>query len=672
MPHSIQRPFVAGALCVLALAAAPAAGDELVVCKSGCQYRTIGAAIKAAAPGDTVSVGPGTYAELVNFNGKDIVLRSQKGAEKTIIDAGFRGTAVSLHSGEGPAAVLDGFTVKRGGETGILIAHHSSPTVRNCIVERNLMSGIQIWESASKIEKVVVRDNFSYDSGAGIYIAGGSSSVISDSHIHDNFAEGSGGGFGMNMSQPTILRCKIENNVSLSRGGGVEADGGIPSPSKYTVSIKDSTIQGNYALNGGGGVFFYGDGIEPNHIENSLIVGNYSGDDGGGLYIENATPRIIDSVIADNYAKVAGGGVFVLMAGPIIQRCTIAGNAALERGGGLASEGGTGYPNLNGFQLRESTVSGNYTEDAGGGIHVDKDAKSPHLIVNSLVLGNFAGSTGGGIGLKDSSPRILASTIADNYGWTSGGGLSIETSGAPAVVNSILWGNLAGAGALPSSIVGGTPAAAYSDIEGGWAGEENSDVDPLFSEPIPAIYAPFIAGNYRIGTGSPCLDGGSGDTARFPGLPTIDFEGDARPAGSDSDMGADELSDDSAPLPVVSLGWVDPIAKEAGLDPAVFSATRSGTDLSAPLLVPVGFAGTATYGKDYEAFLPALVFPPGKARVLMNIVPINDGRRERRESIDPVLLPWTASAAGPPALIPRKAAALKLPNLFRLYIYDDD
>ena len=195
--------------------------------------------------------------------------------------------------------------------------------------------------------------------------------------------------------------------------------------------------------------------------------------------------------------------------------------------------------------------------------------------------------------LESSSPRILASTIADNYGQTTGGGLSIEVSGAPVVANSILWGNRAGEGAVASTIVGGAPAVDYSDVEGGWTGDGNIDADPLIEASSPATLAPFIAGNYHLSAGSPCLDSGTDDAVRFPDIPTIDFEGDARPAGTASDIGADELSGDSAPLPVVALGWIDPIAREAGRNPAFFSATRSGTDLSAPLLAPVGFAGTA-------------------------------------------------------------------------------
>lgn len=59
--------FLLLALCTIAIAlAAPAAmAATLHVCPSGCAYSTIQAAINAAASGDTVGVGPGTYVENV-------------------------------------------------------------------------------------------------------------------------------------------------------------------------------------------------------------------------------------------------------------------------------------------------------------------------------------------------------------------------------------------------------------------------------------------------------------------------------------------------------------------------------------------------------------------------------------------------------------------------------
>ena len=101
------------ALRVLALAAAlatclvlvprPALAAELRVPD---QFPTIQAALDAGAAGDTVLVEPGTYAENLNFQGKDVQLRSTGGAAVTTL-AVPGGTGVMI----GPAGAFVGFTV---------------------------------------------------------------------------------------------------------------------------------------------------------------------------------------------------------------------------------------------------------------------------------------------------------------------------------------------------------------------------------------------------------------------------------------------------------------------------------------------------------------------------------------------------------------------------------
>ncbi|HEV3013076.1 MAG TPA: hypothetical protein VG499_07365, partial [Actinomycetota bacterium] len=66
----------------LALVPRPALAAQLRVPDD---FPTIQAALDAAASGDTVLVEPGTYPENLNFQGKDVELRSTDGAAVTTL-----------------------------------------------------------------------------------------------------------------------------------------------------------------------------------------------------------------------------------------------------------------------------------------------------------------------------------------------------------------------------------------------------------------------------------------------------------------------------------------------------------------------------------------------------------------------------------------------------------
>lgn len=72
---------------------------------------TIQAGVDAAVDGDTVLVADGTWSgpgnRLINFNGKEIVVRSENGRERCLIDLDGEGPAFILQSGEGLDAEIN-------------------------------------------------------------------------------------------------------------------------------------------------------------------------------------------------------------------------------------------------------------------------------------------------------------------------------------------------------------------------------------------------------------------------------------------------------------------------------------------------------------------------------------------------------------------------------------
>lgn len=167
--------------------------------------------IDASTNGDTCHVGPGTYHEVVDFEGKAIRLIATDGPRTTIIDGtGLGNSVVICHSGEGPQTQLVGFTIAHGtGSTTIepgsevgggMSILNSSPTIMNCIFRDNSAGG-----------------NFG---GGGLFIRNGGPLIIGSAFLN-NTSDNNGGGIYSNMSSPEIQNCTITGNVAVDRGGGI-------------------------------------------------------------------------------------------------------------------------------------------------------------------------------------------------------------------------------------------------------------------------------------------------------------------------------------------------------------------------------------------------------------------------------------------------------------------
>ncbi len=108
-------------------------------------YPTIQQAINFSSKGDEIVVAPGTYNEVIDFSGKNIVVRSFGGADVTTIDgSGLNESVVTLVGGEGPEAVLQGFTITGGasGRGGGLYVLRSDPTISQCLFVGNTAIGV--------------------------------------------------------------------------------------------------------------------------------------------------------------------------------------------------------------------------------------------------------------------------------------------------------------------------------------------------------------------------------------------------------------------------------------------------------------------------------------------------------------------------------------------------
>jgi hypothetical protein len=197
---------------------------------------TIAAALAAAAPGDTVRLAPGTYAESIAL--KDGVRIA--GGPSTIDAAGF------AHGITGDASVrsarISGLTVQGAQAQGIYLNGSAGVRIESSTVRGSGAQGLLATDSTVSIEDCRVLDNYA----AGLRFDGGSARV-EKCFVRNN------GGTGAVRFLGAVRGQLKGSQVVDNRNMGVEVDpyanGGEGRPS---VELEGNTITGNlqYGLYG--------------------------------------------------------------------------------------------------------------------------------------------------------------------------------------------------------------------------------------------------------------------------------------------------------------------------------------------------------------------------------------------------------------------------------------
>ena len=262
---------------------------------------------------------------------------------------------------------------------------------------------------------------------------------------------------------------------------------------------------------------------------------------------EGASSILAGFTITNGYAKY-GGGIHCENSSPTIINCKISGNEAL----------------------------------GGGGIYL---LGSSAVIKNCMISGNWAVRLGGGVDYYGSSPTITNCTIASNEevgvcGW----------SGSCVIKNSILWDNSLLPWQKDQFVV------TYSDVQGGWEGQGNIDVDPLLTP------------DGHLRAGSPCINLGDPD-GDFSGQ--VDIDSEPRITGAGVDMGSDEFLDsdlDGLPDWWENRYFGSPTAAEADADPDMdghTNLTEYELYSSDPTIAAVTYYVDAQDGDDaYDGLSP--------------------------------------------------------------------
>ncbi len=299
-----RSPLPATAVCLCLATVAAFAGDAagrtwIVAADGSAEFTSIQDAIVAAADGDKIEVGPGTYAEALDFCGRDVHVYSSGGIEATLITPPPGVPAVSFVHQEGPGARLSGFTIT-GADT------HE-------ILDEPPGAGIHIAYACPTLTDLLIEGNHAYF-GGGIKIKHHAYPLLQRITVRGNVADSCAGGIYMCESSPTLIDVEVRDNNALTMNGGGVIIGKDSYPHLHRV-----LVEGNSAATHGGGIYVLG---EPNEgkpvdalLSNVSLVGNRCNLDGSGgrganLYLQlGARATLVNTIVSDG---LGAEGIYTL------------------------------------------------------------------------------------------------------------------------------------------------------------------------------------------------------------------------------------------------------------------------------------------------------------------------------------------------------------------------
>jgi hypothetical protein len=328
--------------------------------------------------------------------------------------------------------------------------------------------------------------------GRVLYITGDITTTIEGLRITGGDAAGldCGGGLYVITATITVSDCLIHDNHAGSGDGG-----GLYLQFVNGGAISGNTFRANSTTQSGGGLAYYGGGLDLGDVtvSSNTFTDNHGGS-GGGLWLfgTGSHANLIDNLVSGNSGGY-GGGISLGMFCGTLDGNVIISNTAHGNGGGILVFGcGTWHNNV---------VADNHADGSGSALYIQPGG--PHLVHTTI-----ARNSGG-----DGSAIYVASHPT---GWATNVGLvntifvshSVAisvTAGHTVTVDTVLWHNTP----TTVSVAPGGSATVANEFTG----------DPAFA-----------ADGYHLTAGSAAIDKGV----------------DTHP-----DLGADEISQQRVYLPLV-------------------------------------------------------------------------------------------------------------------------
>ncbi len=264
------------------------------------------------------------------------------------------------------------------------------------------------------------------NNGGAVKCIGGAVNVYSGAKIH-NCKSGTEGGaiYGRNFAIITVNAGSIYSNQSAEEGGGIFSTESI-------VYLNGGSIYSNSSGKTGGGVFcgnetdlyFGSNGSGP------IISDNYAKNSGGGVRcnggsdVSGGFSEFQGGTITRNKTDVSGGGISVGKPSSgkaskiVITNMIITDNTADKNGGGICFSEGVKGKNSNDVIISSTTITGNKSNNAGGGIHL-----TTALVITGDTIKNNESVSGGGVFVASSGTLRMPDSVIENNTATKGEGV---------------------------------------------------------------------------------------------------------------------------------------------------------------------------------------------------------------------------------------------------------
>lgn len=241
---------------------------------------------------------------------------------------------------------------------------------------------------------------------------------------------------------------------------------------------------------------------------------------GGGIFCEFASPSIQNCIITQSHAR-QGGGIGCVGSSARISNCEIIGNSVCGHTGGPGFGGGLSAIEGGSVLVQNSVISGNIGCDnsLGGGVFADGGNLTIEggRVDQNAVLNE---GLGGGVYASGTETVLLSNVVISYNRAFNGAGINAEGLNQMLVSHCTIAGNSLTATVNPPDFSGGLrfignnldfhncivwfndgnqlftdafnlPSVRHSNIQGGFAGSGNSNVDPLFAQNKPAANGDF-------------------------------------------------------------------------------------------------------------------------------------------------------------------------------------